>query len=400
MKDTRDWLAWKALLHDVPLPAAVVSLDALRGNARLMLERLGPPPTTFRIATKSLRVVALIRAALAACGDRARGLMTYSAHETAWLAEVHGFDDFVLAYPPSRPDEAAALTRAARRATIRVVVDDRAHVELLTPHPNLRVCIDVDAAWRPFGTGRMHLGVRRSPIRTVEAALALAERARARGLVVDALMAYEAQVAGLPDDTRAGIDPIGPLRRLVRARSQPVVAARRRAIVSALTAAGHPITLVNGGGTGSVRATAHDGTVTEVTVGSGFLASHLFDGYRDLRLAPAAFFALPVARVPDPGWVTCFSGGYVASGPPAHDRAPVVHAPSGLSVTGSEGWGEVQTPLSVAANAPPLRIGDPIVCRHAKAGEVFERFEACYLVEDGRLGDRVPTYRGEGRSFG
>ena len=37
--------------------------------------------------------------------------------------------------------------------------------------------------------------------------------------------------------------------------------------------------------------------------------------------------------------------------------------------------------------------------RHAKAGELCERFDSLHLVEGGRIVDEVPTYRGEGRAF-
>ncbi|MCC6623580.1 MAG: alanine racemase [Deltaproteobacteria bacterium] len=425
MTHARSYENWKALLAGVRLPAALVDLDAVARNAALILERLGPGPVTLRIASKSVRVVGLLRHIAALCGARARGLMTFSAHETAWLAERHGMTDLVLAYPIARADEAEALAACGRRPGVRVraVIDDPAHVELLAaaiarePSPGLSACVDLDAAWRPLAPDgplagspaspgllarlgrRVHLGVRRSPVRSAEAALALADHARARGLVVDAVMAYEAQVAGLPDTSRSG-GWLDPIRRFVRTRSMPVVTARRREIVQALRAAGHPIALVNGGGTGSVGATAHDGTVTEVTVGSGFLCSHLFDGYHDLPLEPAAFFALPIVRVPDPGFVTCFAGGYLASGPAAADRLPRVHAPAGLTPTGGEGWGEVQTPLAVSRDAPPLAIGDPIIARHAKAGELFERFDRCHLVRGAHIDDVVPTYRGDQGSFG
>jgi D-serine deaminase-like pyridoxal phosphate-dependent protein len=56
----------------------------------------------------------------------------------------------------------------------------------------------------------------------------------------------------------------------------------------------------------------------------------------------------------------------------------------------------VQTPVtgSVAAS---LRIGDRVYLRHAKAGELCERFNSLYLVSGGEIVDLVPTYRGEGR---
>lgn len=43
--------------------------------------------------------------------------------------------------------------------------------------------------------------------------------------------------------------------------------------------------------------------------------------------------------------------------------------------------------------------GDPILFRHAKAGEVCERFTDALLVQNGRIVERVPTYRGLGACF-
>ena len=57
----------------------------------------------------------------------------------------------------------------------------------------------------------------------------------------------------------------------------------------------------------------------------------------------------------------------------------------------------MQTPLLGAA-AYKLRIGDRVYMRHAKAGELCERFDSLYLVEGDRIVDEVPTYRGEGRA--
>ena len=59
----------------------------------------------------------------------------------------------------------------------------------------------------------------------------------------------------------------------------------------------------------------------------------------------------------------------------------------------------MQTPVRGPA-ASRLRIGDRVWFRHAKAGELAERFDVIHLVEDGRLVGSVPTYRGEGKVFG
>lgn len=63
-----------------------------------------------------------------------------------------------------------------------------------------------------------------------------------------------------------------------------------------------------------------------------------------------------------------------------------------------EGAGEVQTPLLGSA-ADDLLIGDRVWFRHAKAGELCERFAELHLVEGDRVVRSAPTYRGEGKTF-
>jgi len=58
----------------------------------------------------------------------------------------------------------------------------------------------------------------------------------------------------------------------------------------------------------------------------------------------------------------------------------------------------VQTPV-LGPPAEHLRVGDVVFFRHAKAGELCERFDTLHLVEGDRVVDRVPTYRGEGQAF-
>jgi D-serine deaminase-like pyridoxal phosphate-dependent protein len=110
-------------------------------------------------------------------------------------------------------------------------------------------------------------------------------------------------------------------------------------------------------------------------------------------------FALPVVRRPCPGIATLFSGGYIASGTGTPDRLPRPYLPAGLSLTGVEGAGEVQTPVRGAA-AGNLRPGDRVWLRHAKAGELAERFREYHVIHDDGQVTEVPTYRGEGQCFG
>ncbi|MCC6157674.1 MAG: alanine racemase [Deltaproteobacteria bacterium] len=394
---------WIRSLEGVALPAALVDLDALERNADRIAAPVRASGKRLRLATKSLRCVRVASHLRERLEDIYGGLMCLTVAEAAFLAD-RGFDDLLIAYPTMQRADLvalAALTRAGR--TVRLVVDSAEHVRAMSDVSHaegvtLRAVIDIDMSYRPFGTAT-HLGVRRSPIRTGAEAIAIAREAqRAGGVIVDALMGYEAQVAGMGE--ASPFTPLtNPVKAWIKRRSIPDVASRRARIASELRAAGVNVALFNGGGTGSLATTSNEDVVTEVTAGSGFFCPHLFDYYAGTRLEPAAFFALQIVRFPAPGIVTCQGGGYVASGEAGRDRLPVPHLPRGLSLLGVEGAGETQTPLRWPASAGEARLGAPVIFRHAKAGELMERFNEIVLVRGGRVVDRVPTYRGEGFAF-
>jgi D-serine deaminase-like pyridoxal phosphate-dependent protein len=180
-------------------------------------------------------------------------------------------------------------------------------------------------------------------------------------------------------------------------RSAAELAERRGAIVAAIRKVAE-LPVVNGGGSGSLELTAEEEAVTELAAGSGFYAPTLFDHYSRFSLTPAAAFALPIVRKPSPTVATALGGGYLASGSGDLGRLPEPWLPAGLRLDPEEGAGEVQTPLLGEA-ASRLSIGDRAYLRHAKAGELCERFTALHLVEGDEIVDVVPTYRGESRAF-
>ncbi len=391
---------YERVFAEVEAPFAFVDLEAMWANADSMLERSAGK--SVRVASKSLRCRALLRAILDR-DPRFQGLMTFTLPETLWLAE-QGFEDLLLAYPTA---DVGALEELALRSAANpegapiVMVDCVRHLEMIESvlgkgAPPLRVCIDVDASWWWLG-GRVKVGPKRSPIHTVEQAVALAREIEQRPQIeLDALMAYEGQIAGV-GDRPPGQWRRGAAIRFMQKRSVTELAQRRRAIVSAL---GEFVELeiVNGGGTGSLELTAAEEAVTEVTAGSGFYAPALFDHYSRFSLIPAAGFALPVVRKPASQVATALGGGYLASGAGDEARLPAPWLPEGLELDGDEGAGEVQTPLLGPA-AAGLEVGDRVYMRHAKAGELCERFDTLFLVEGEEIVDEVPTYRGEGQAF-
>lgn len=389
---------YEAIFEAVSAPFAFVDLDALWANASDLLRDASGVP--IRVASKSVRCRALLRRILER-DHGFRGLLTFTLPETLWLAD-EGFEDLLLAYPTADREALGELARLAASDPDRapaVMVDSGAHLDLIESAAGdapVRVCIELDVGWWPLG-GRIKVGPKRSGVRTPESAAALAREIAARpGVRLIGLMAYEGHIAGVGDDA-----PGSRLRNLaIRAMqrmSAREIRSRRAAVVEAVSAV-TPLELVNGGGTGSLRATAAEPAVTEVTAGSGFYASVLFDHYRALELRPAAAFAMPVVRKPSRSIATVLGGGYLASGAATEDRLPEPYLPPGLRLDSLEGAGEVQTPV-LGAPAAALGVGDRVYFRHAKAGELCERFASLYLVEDGEIADEVPTYRGEGKCF-
>ncbi|HEY0132876.1 MAG TPA: hypothetical protein VGB85_02315, partial [Nannocystis sp.] len=118
--------------------------------------------------------------------------------------------------------------------------------------------------------------------------------------------------------------------------------------------------------------------------------------YQLFKLRPAAGFALPVVRRPVPGIYTCFGGGWIASGAPGPDRLPRPYLPVGARLLPTEGAGEVQTPIAFPGS---LELGDPVLFRHAKAGELCEHVHELLLLGPDGARERVPTYRGDGFAF-
>ncbi len=444
-----------------------------------------PSTSSFgiRIATKSIRCVGLIRRAMelvhneavgaaqqASAADAVRlhvaGLMTFTAKETAALAihpelqqqRLH----LLMAYPVA--DRAAAATLLQTRTAllrggnnksahvVACVVDCAAHVEWLAaaaaaaaacsrsegadggsfawaPFP---VWLDIDMSYRPLGGrtgGAVHLGVRRSPLRSFDDCIAVLETIRRcqRWIRLEGVMGYEAQIAGLPDrgasddgvpsSSGSGLMECG--LRLFKRVSSRECAERRLAIVAEINAkyadviAGsaccgptrqhaHGCGLaVNGGGSGSLLTSSADASLTEVTIGSGALCGHLFSRYDSLAgLKPSLHFALRVTRAPVPGRiVTCHGGGWMASGQVGPDRLPMVVYPPGGRLLSMEGAGEVQTPILLprqrnsratqGGHQGEHGVGSVVVMRPAKSGELAEVFSRYWLV--GSCGASPPS---------
>jgi D-serine deaminase-like pyridoxal phosphate-dependent protein len=391
------WPGLEAATAGLESPLAVLELGALRYNTHDLVRRAAGKP--IRVASKSIRVRGLVHALLGTEGYA--GVLAFTLPEALWLAET--IDDIVVGYPTADADAIRRLAAdpvAAARVTL--MVDSVEHLDFIDAcvPPNqrerLRLCLELDVSWQS-AVLLGHVGVWRSPIRTADEAAAFARVIEARdGFTLVGMMAYEAQIAGLGDRN----DPRGSwslTKRWMKRRSIAELTERRAEAVAAVRQVAL-LEFVNGGGTGSIESTSQDESVTEIAAGSGILGGHLFDNYRSFHPAPAASFALSVVRKPAPSMAVILGGGWVASGPPGEDRMPRLEWPTGLHLVRREMAGEVQTPIRGEA-ASSLGTGDRVWLRHSKSGELSERVNDFVVVDNDRLRDRLPTYRGEGKAF-
>ncbi len=394
---TRTYQYYKEVFRNESMPFAFVDLDLFDANGIVLKRRAGEKK--IRIASKSIRCTYLLRRILE-MDEQFQGIMAFTAPEAVFLSQ-QGFDDLLIAYPVWDERHIKAVCQEIKQGKKLILMTDQtAHIKRIQGIGEkegviVPVCLDVDMSSELPG---IHFGVHRSSVNSVEKAKKyLKAIAKSSNVQLVGVMGYEAQIAGLGDNVPGKQVMNGVIRRLKK-RSIKEVAARRKAIVELIHSKGIDLELVNGGGTGSLESTREEEVVTEVTIGSGFYASGLFDNYVQFKHAPSAAYAIEIVRRPQKHIYTCSGGGYIASGAIGKDKAPVPYLPKGIQLTDNEGVGEVQTPI-VYKGDEKLKLGDPVFLRHSKAGELCERFNTLLLVSRGEIVDRVPTYRGEGNCF-
>lgn len=387
----------RSVFSKLSMPCAFLDWDAFVQNVDHIAKNTNGKK--IRIATKSIRCVQVLKFILER-NECFEGLMCYNPHEADFLAEV-GFDNLLLGYPTVDLEGLTKIASQIKKGKkIICMVDEKEQINLIEKIAAKNdvvfpLCIDIDMSTSFYG---FHFGVRRSPIKeTKDLVPLLTQILQSLNVRLEGIMGYEAQIAGVGDDAKNRFLKNKVIQYLKK-KSLNEIANKRKEIVKYIEKDGYHLEFVNGGGTGSLESTSKEKVVTEVTVGSGFYAPTLFDEYRNFQYKPAIGFALPIIRKPADKLFTCTSGGFIASGAVGKEKLPTPYSPKNCKLLPLEGAGEVQTPVFYSGNEK-LEIGDAILFRPSKAGEIAERFSHLFVVSQNKIIDQFSTYRGDRGCF-
>ncbi len=238
----------------IPTPALVVETEALEHNLRLMSGFFAGRHAKLRPHFKSHKCVTIARRQLEA--GNAVGITCAKLSEAEVLA-AGGIRDILIANQIVGEDKVMRLAELARACRLAVAVDDESQVRQLSAAlartgAKAGVLVEVD------------VGLHRCGVPPGERALQIARAAAAApGLDPLGLQAYEGHAITVldPEDRR----------RQVLASMQKAVDTRRL-----IEAAGLPVRVLSGGGTGSYDMTGLMDGVDEVQAGSYALLDHFY----------------------------------------------------------------------------------------------------------------------------
>jgi D-serine deaminase-like pyridoxal phosphate-dependent protein len=387
----------KEIFKDIPRPFAFIDLDILNENILLTSSRSGNKK--IRIATKSIRSLEVLHYLKEKLSLQFTGLMTFHLEEALFLLN-NGFDHCLMGYPQKVSIKQAELIKdlASKNKSLVLMIDSIDHLVYLEKIGKDRdvvfeVCVDIDLSLR---LPKLNFGVYRSPLNQLKQFRVIFDFIKnSTNLKCVGIMGYEAQVAGLQDLNHKGKVYDLMIQGLKRV-SLIKINKLRKEVVS-LAENYFNLEFVNGGGSGSISQSSQDKSLTEVAIGSGYYCPHLFDEYNE-KFKPSCGFAIEVERRPREDYITCHGGGYIASGALDINKMPKVFSPKGLICEPNEMFGEVQTPFKNKGEIK-LEIGDPVFLRHAKSGELLERFNEIHILEKNKITKKWKSYRGEGLCF-
>jgi D-serine deaminase-like pyridoxal phosphate-dependent protein len=229
-------------------PQLLIDLDVVDANLKRMFGAFANRPVTVRVHFKSLKCSGLARYIAAAGAD---DFLCAKLNEAEVLADA-GLTDLFIANQIVGPLKLRRLAELARRAQVRVCVDDAGNIAAMSQAAR--------AAGVTIGVlVEVNIGMNRCGVEPGEPALALARQIQdSPCLRFLGLQGYDGHLQMLPDVNERRAKCLEGLERLIATRRL-------------LETAGIPVEVVTGAGTGTWEFVGSYEGVTEIQPGSFIL---------------------------------------------------------------------------------------------------------------------------------
>jgi D-serine deaminase-like pyridoxal phosphate-dependent protein len=232
-------------IDELDTPQLLIDLDIVDANVRRMFDAFRNRPLNVRVHFKSLKCGGLARYIAAAGG---RSFLCAKLNEAEVLADA-GITDIFIANQIVGPQKLKRLAEMARRVQLRVCVDDRQNIAEMAQAAR--------AAGSTIGVLiEVNIGMNRCGVEPGEPVLELARLIHTSpGLRFVGLQGYDGHLQQVPDPAERRERCLAGLARLI---------ATRRLI----EAAGIPVEVVTGAGTGTGEYVGNYEGITEIQPGS------------------------------------------------------------------------------------------------------------------------------------
>lgn len=350
--------------RDAPAtPALVLDLGVVERNIAEMARRMDGLPTALRPHAKIHKSPALGRLQIDA---GAIGLTTATVWEAAAMIDA-GLDDVLIANQTVGPARAAELARIAALGRVIAAVEGEANARELSEAARragsrIDVLVEVD------------VGLHRAGVRSVEEAVALADRiGRLPGLRLAGLLGYEGHCMLEPDRGARVEKALAANRELVR-------------VADEFEGRGLDTTIVAAGGLGTWDITGADPRITEIHAGS-----YIFSDAFHLSLVPGFEPALTVLATVTArhGGIAVLDCGRKSIG---IDRAApvVVSGPGSVRYEHGEHFiHEEHTVLDVPTGSS-LEVGDRVELMPGYSPTTVNLYDLYHVVREDRIIDVWP----------
>lgn len=180
MDQNSEYFRFREIILARRLPLAFVDLDKFDRNIAFVASTQRNTGKTIRVHSRSVRCLDLLKRIFDLVDDVYKDVMTISMEETAYLTE-NGLDDFIVAYPTVQSSDMELLAEMTRKGVqVSLMADSMEQLAAMSAAGQkagvkIKACLEIDMTYRSLNARGIHLGLRRSPVRSVEEALAVSD---------------------------------------------------------------------------------------------------------------------------------------------------------------------------------------------------------------------------------